>query len=1008
MSRTPPESHRATGSGEVKNFFHVAARIVSTGDGDVHWGRRTYVETELRMLLGSDMPTLKTTSVRIDPQSEYGIVNMWPLNDDGDKAAGGLWQQTPPPGASSSRGRRVFGWQRADSSARERGSVNRTYTVHYVDVMTSIVEICAQEIYTALIAPISSSADFAGLDVALSGKGADRRLVGDRFAAVRNSFVDLELGTTSDAVLCLLSAFRDKLRITHTQEDVLEIVMECLSTTDWKAMEQFLRWAVVAFEADDLKRIIRATAEFYRRAMVHQRQLDFCAEGIRWLASKVPSSFLSEDGIIRGYEAVIQRVRENGFPEYAPEELLRAIGLEYKSGAEETDDVNGLTVEGHGGKGHFDIIVNETGGRSDSMVTALYLLCGTPILLPEDPEQRDDVIARLYPDVLPWAAKHFEADLVTYAFGMSSNNAEDNPGTLWSSVVLAITSMFSTPLFRSFSNHSVFRDAMNGRHCLLYSPIINAVELGDYDLAYLLGRLGSYSELEHGFRIGVASAAFRDDLRMVHHLIPNGTTEEKEVFAYQRLLFRSAWDGSLIGLKSAVAGLRRRNAKIDHKGENGQTALSIAARMGDVAGVEYLLSLGEDVVDPCTQDDMRWTPLSWALKEYPLAYATKLQDYEAVVRSLLNVQTSWNDDRFLAADSEGRTPISLAALTGSEELLMSVCMNFEYKEEHLMDSNHRTPLSLAANLGFAKIVRRLLDTHGCKPNIPDLQGQTALHLAAACDRGAETVEALLEHRSLNPNAQDLDGRTPLLVAAQHRHTRSVRALLKRKDVKIGIPDHSGRTPLSYAAESRSTATVAALVERCSEKDLNAEDLGGWTPLCWAIYRPRLKVINLLVRDRRVRVPHPALEDEHGSKLVDVAVQSAREFLLKLGVWRMWEDGDGNQHWDKVENPEIAPPEGLAEYLKEGTDDEEEFYVGEEGVDIDPQEASQLEGSIGSERREEGSDIGDMDDTGAEEKNTGPEKEASDGPGQQLSDEREADGEEKMTGLANKTANGPDQ
>jgi hypothetical protein len=395
-----PESRRSTGSDEITQPS-IAARIVFTGEGDNNWGRRTYAETELWMLLGSDTPTLKTTRVRIDPQSEYGIFNMWPSSDGSNERDGGTWQHAPSLYVDPFQGRRVFGWQRADSSVRELGADKRTYTIRYVDVTASTFDICAQEIYTTLVASLASSATFGGLDLAFASKGADRRLVSDGLSTIRASFVEHGLGTTSDAVLCLLSAFREKLRINPSQQDILEIVLECLTTTDWKPMDLFLRWAVVAFERDDLNRVIRAAAEFYRRGMVEQGWLEFCSKGIQWLASKAPSSFLGDHGIITGYNALIRKVQEKGLPTFSSTKFCNLVDDTHHSG--ETD-------------------------QSEIMSTALYLLCA-PVSL-QEPETESMSGSPSNDQEMDRA----RLVRLIYALEMSLTRAAQKPGTLWSSI----------------------------------------------------------------------------------------------------------------------------------------------------------------------------------------------------------------------------------------------------------------------------------------------------------------------------------------------------------------------------------------------------------------------------------------------------------------------------------------------------------------------------------------------------------------------------------------------
>jgi len=81
------------------------------------------------------------------------------------------------------------------------------------------------------------------------------------------------------------------------------------------------------------------------------------------------------------------------------------------------------------------------------------------------------------------------------------------------------------------------------------------------------------------------------------------------------------------------------------------------------------------------------------------------------------------------------------------------------------------------------------------PNVPNIDGWTPLHKAAAV--GAVDVVAKLLERHANPNASDKIGRTPLHTAAHKGHGAVVKLLLQY-GADICARDRQRRTPYDLA------------------------------------------------------------------------------------------------------------------------------------------------------------------------------------------------------------------
>ena len=256
------------------------------------------------------------------------------------------------------------------------------------------------------------------------------------------------------------------------------------------------------------------------------------------------------------------------------------------------------------------------------------------------------------------------------------------------------------------------------------------------------------------------------------------------------------------GRGAMLTRLVEAGASLNVRDEDGATPLHRAIGKGWAEGAKTLLDRG---ADPNAPDNEGRTPLH-------RAYATDRQD---MVNRLIGAGANLE-----ARDDRGRVPIQhLESRSPEQYARLQDAVN-------PADSEGRTPLHLAAGKGASLGVHRLLQ-QGADPNLRDNEGWTALHRAAESTDGAGAVERLLG-AGADPNVSaGKDEQTPLHLAAGSDSTESVDRLLDAS-ANPGVADSEGRTPLHSAAANGSPEIAERLLK--AGADPGARDHAGRTPL----------------------------------------------------------------------------------------------------------------------------------------------------------------------------------
>lgn len=204
----------------------------------------------------------------------------------------------------------------------------------------------------------------------------------------------------------------------------------------------------------------------------------------------------------------------------------------------------------------------------------------------------------------------------------------------------------------------------------------------------------------------------------------------------------------------ALAVALDRQGDVDRSGDDGKTALMVAAGAGDLGLLERLIAAGADVN---RRNRGAGTALMFAAQYGETACAERLIAAGADVNLI---------------GAKGFTALMIAVLKGRQSIM------------------------------------ELLLSAGADPNLVDMHGWTPLQRAVATQR-LDLVRQLLAHNEINVDHRNSDGVTALHLAAAGGQLESVQALLQRgADRKLH--DARGNTALSLAVDAGHTAVATVL------------------------------------------------------------------------------------------------------------------------------------------------------------------------------------------------------
>ncbi|KRZ56108.1 Ankyrin-1 [Trichinella nativa] len=342
---------------------------------------------------------------------------------------------------------------------------------------------------------------------------------------------------------------------------------------------------------------------------------------------------------------------------------------------------------------------------------------------------------------------------------------------------------------------------------------------------------------------------------------------------------------SLSGAEAEVCAdmLIKSGADVNALLENGETALHLAARVGNAKMAQILLN--EDC-DPMIASQNGETALHVSIQNCNIIVAKMLLEFITnkkgfeEAEKLTQMQTksgetalhcaaeippsSWKHagddvevsnlllehgaDISVVTNTSSENVLHCLAKSGSHDIFacivhkvglggMQIALNKQNK-------NGRSPLLEACSNGHVKIVELLLQ-HNARIDVFDEFGKTSLHMAAESGH-VELCDLLVRSRAFI-SSKTKNGFTPLHFAAMHGHQKLVELLLQKHKAPVDAISMENQTPLHVAAQAGQMTICAFLLKMGA--DATARDIRGRTPLHLAAENDHPEIVQIFLKGK---------------------------------------------------------------------------------------------------------------------------------------------------------------
>uniref|UniRef100_H2YS48 Uncharacterized protein n=1 Tax=Ciona savignyi TaxID=51511 RepID=H2YS48_CIOSA len=363
--------------------------------------------------------------------------------------------------------------------------------------------------------------------------------------------------------------------------------------------------------------------------------------------------------------------------------------------------------------------------------------------------------------------------------------------------------------------------------------------------------------------------------------------------------------------------LIKSGADVNSEREDGETAVHMAARSGNLNTFKLLLEEGGDLRTQSKASEnalhlavrhCRWEITRHMLEfleqkysryeaticvnmenkegETPMHLASELTSerahFEGEELKIVQLLLDYGGDVNFCTKLTHETPFHYCARCGNErslKILLGHIGKFHEKMPSIINrqaKNGWSPLLFASDEGHVPSVDILLQ-HSARVDVFDENGKAALHLAA--ENAHDVIADMLIRKKAFINAKTKLGLTPLHLAAQRGYNDLVKKLLKPigSDQKASIDARSldNKTPLHKAAENGQIDVCQTLLD--AGANVLATDSHGQTPLHLAAENDHSNVVGMFLAHRGNLVE---IENKNGSTCAHIAASKGSVAVIK--------------------------------------------------------------------------------------------------------------------------------